>query len=365
MNLVNFNDTGIAEKLLNEIHACAGLLGPVKIMEVCGTHTMEIGRLGLRSLLPENIELVSGPGCPVCVTPGAYIDAAVELALGKRMHIITYGDMVRVPGNEASLEEAKTKGAEIHIVTSPLQAIYLARENPEDAFVFLAVGFETTAPATAKALIEACETNMHNLTFFLSHRVVPPALAALIDGKDLDISGFMLPGHVSAIIGEAPYQFLADRGIPSVITGFESIDILMGVLDLCVMIREGSPKVVNAYSRVVRKEGNPLAVAAYEKAFEPGNAVWRGIGMILHSGLDIRKAYEHFDAAKKYGIILDSLEMARQPSQCCCGAVLKGKIKPNACPSFGSSCTPRSPLGPCMVSSEGSCAAYFKYEMTA
>jgi hydrogenase expression/formation protein HypD len=363
MNLVNFNDKTIAENLLREIHACADHLGTVKFMEVCGTHTMEIGRLGLRSLLPENIELVSGPGCPVCVTPGAYIDAAVELALGKRIHIITYGDMVRVPGNKASLEEAKAAGGKIHVVTSPLQALNLALQNPDDEFVFLAVGFETTAPATAKALLGAYETGMGNLTFFLSHRVVPPALAALIDGKDLDISGFMLPGHVSAIIGEAPYQFLADQGIPSAITGFEPLDILMGILDLCVMVRDGSAKVVNAYSRIVRKEGNPLAVAVYEKAFEPGNAVWRGIGMIPYSGLDIRKEYGRFDAAEKYGITMDAPEMARQPAECRCGAVMKGKIRPNACPLFGGACTPRSPFGPCMVSSEGACAAYFKYEM--
>jgi hydrogenase expression/formation protein HypD len=364
MNLVNFNDKNIADKLLKEIHGCAGRLDAVKIMEVCGTHTMEIGRLGLRSLLPENIELVSGPGCPVCVTPGAYIDAAVELALGKQIHIITYGDMVRVPGNRASLEEAKVRGAKIHIVTSPFQALNLARQNPDYEFVFLAVGFETTAPATAKALLEADETGIGNLTFFLSHRMVPPALAALIDGKDLDISGFMLPGHVSAIIGEAPYQFLADQGIPSAITGFEPIDILMGILDLCIMVRDGTPKVVNAYSRIVRKEGNPLAVAAYEKTFEPGDAVWRGIGTIPRSGLDIRDKYKNFDAAGKYGLSVDSPEMARQPDKCRCGAVMKGKIRPNACPLFAVACTPRSPFGPCMVSSEGSCAAYYKYEMT-
>jgi hydrogenase expression/formation protein HypD len=364
MNLVNFTDKTIAEKLLREIHVCADHLGTVKFMEVCGTHTMEIGRLGLRSLLPQNIELVSGPGCPVCVTPGAYIDAAVELALGRQVHIITYGDMVRVPGNESSLEDAKAKGGKIHVVTSPSQALNIARQNPDNEFVFLAVGFETTAPATAKALLGAYETTMDNLTFFLSHRMVPPALAALINGKDLDISGFMLPGHVSAIIGEAPYHFLAERGIPSVITGFEPLDILMGILDLCVMVRDGSAKVVNAYPRIVRKEGNPLAVAAYEKMFEPVDAIWRGIGMIPQSGLDIRKAYERFDAARKYGISMASPEMARQPAQCCCGAVLKGKIRPNACPLFGAACTPRSPLGPCMVSSEGSCAAYYKYEMT-
>lgn len=363
MNLVNFSDKNTAEKIIREIHLCAGRLGPVKIMEVCGTHTMEIGRLGLRSLLPENIELVSGPGCPVCVTPGAYIDAAVELALRKRVRIVTYGDMVRVPGDKASLEEAKARGGKIHVVTSPVQALNFARQNPDDEFVFLAVGFETSAPATARALATACETGIKNLTFFLSHRTVPPALAALITGKDPDISGFMLPGHVSAIIGEAPYQFLAEHGVPSVITGFEPIDILMGVLDLCIMIRDDSPEVVNAYTRIVRKEGNPLAQAAYEKMFQTGDAVWRGIGMIPKSGLDMRKAYHNFDTVEKYGIDLNSLEAARQPAECRCGAVLKGKIRPNACPLFGAGCTPQSPLGPCMVSSEGSCAAYYKYEM--
>jgi len=364
MDLTNFSDKDLAQNLIREIHNHADQLGTVKIMEVCGTHTMEIGRLGLRSILPKNIELVSGPGCPVCVTPGAYIDAAVDLALNKNVRIITYGDMVRVPGNQTSLEEAKARGAEVHVVTSPLQALELARSNPHDEFVFLAVGFETTAPATAKALFTAYEADLSNLSFFLSHRIVPPALAALIEGKDLNISGFMLPGHVSAIIGEAPYQFLAARGIPSVITGFEPLDILMGVVGLCKMMVEGAAKVVNAYSRIVKSEGNPLAVAAYEKVFQTADAAWRGIGVIPMSGLVVRGPYKRYDASEKYGIVFSPSEPALQPVGCSCGSVLKGKIKPSACPLFGAACRPRTPVGPCMVSSEGSCAAYYKYEMT-
>jgi hydrogenase expression/formation protein HypD len=365
MALTNFSDKETAQNLLEKIHSAAGRLGAVKIMEVCGTHTMEIGKLGLRSLLPKNIELVSGPGCPVCVTPGSYIDAAVDLGLNKKVRIVTYGDMVRVPGGKASLEQAKARGARVDVVTSPLQALELARRNSKDEFVFLAVGFETTAPATALTLIEAYETKLTNLSFYLSHRVVPPALAALIDEKETNISGFMLPGHVSAIIGEAPYRFLAQRGIPSAITGFEPIDILLGVLDLCAMMVNGTAKVVNAYSRIVKKEGNPLAVAAYEKTFRPADSVWRGIGTIPLSGLVIRERYKNLDATDKYGISLGSPEASSQPAGCACGSVLTGRIKPNACPLFGAACTPRTPIGPCMVSSEGSCAAYYKYEMAA
>ncbi len=360
MNLVNFSNPLIARKLLKEIQKRAYGLGPIKIMEVCGTHTMEIGRLGLRSLLPKNIELVSGPGCPVCVTPGPYIDAAVALALEKRVRIVTYGDMVRVPGESASLEWAKTKGARVEVVTSPLHALEIAKSHPNEEVVFLAVGFETTAPATAKALLNAEAACIGNLSFFTSHRVVPPVLKALINDKDLNISGFMLPGHVSAVIGEAPYDFLAKKGIPSAITGFEPLDILLGILQVCSMIAASSPRVVNAYSRVVKKEGNPLAVATYERVFEPDSAQWRGMGTIPKSGLVIRKAFGAFDASRRYGISIDAAS-SPQPKGCACGNVLKGIIKPNDCPLFSKICTPRTPVGPCMVSSEGSCAAYYTY----
>jgi hydrogenase expression/formation protein HypD len=361
MNLSRFSDPVLAEKLLEKIRTSAFTGDRIRIMEVCGTHTMEIGRLGLRSLLPSNIELVSGPGCPVCVTPGAYIDAAVDLALNKKVRIVSYGDMIRVPGDTASLAEAKGKGANIEVVTSPLHALEIARAHPEEEIVFLAVGFETTAPATARAVMNAHEADIGNLTFFLSHRTVPPALRALIQDKDIAISGFMLPGHVSAIIGEAPYQFIVKYGIPGVITGFEPIDILLGIMTLCTLITEQTPKIVNAYSRIVKKEGNPLAVGACEKVFRPAQALWRGIGIIPGSGLVLRDEFARFDASIRYGIPPDEVSTSGQPQGCSCGNVLKGVIKPIDCPLFGATCTPRTPVGPCMVSSEGSCAAYYKY----
>jgi hydrogenase expression/formation protein HypD len=362
MNLVDFNDPVGTGKLLEKIRNLAFTLDPIRIMEVCGTHTMEIGRLGLRSLLPSSIELISGPGCPVCVTPGSYIDSAADLALQKKVRIVTFGDMIRVPGNRTSLEEAKAKGAAIEVVTSPLQTLELARKYPEQEIVFLAVGFETTVPTMAKSILNAKAANLSNISFLVSHRTVPPALAALINDKVTDISGFLLPGHVSAIIGEAPYQPIARQGLPGAITGFGSIDILMGIFHVCSMIAQSRPMIVNAYSRIVKKEGNPLAVRTYEKVFQPSDALWRGIGTIPLSGLTLREEYADFDAARRFGILLDVDSSGGQPEGCSCGSVLKGVIKPIECPLFAGVCTPRTPIGPCMVSSEGSCAAYYKYE---
>ena len=259
------------------------------------------------------------------------------------------------------MEGAKARGANIEVVTSPLHAIEIARAHPREEVVFLAVGFETTAPATARAVLNARGENIGNLSFFLSHRLVPPALSALLNDKATDISGFMLPGHVSAIIGEAPYRFIAEQGVPGVITGFEPIDILMGILRLCTMIVQSSPKIVNAYSRIVKKEGNPLAVRTCERVFMPADDLWRGIGMIPKSGLALREAYGTFDASVRYGISIDAVSSFEQPAGCSCGSVLKGVKKPTDCPLFATACTPRTPVGPCMVSSEGSCAAYYKY----
>jgi hydrogenase expression/formation protein HypD len=361
MNLSRFSDPALAENLLEKIRTLAFAADRIRIMEVCGTHTMEIGRLGLRSLLPSNIDLVSGPGCPVCVTPGSYIDAAVDLSMKRKVRIVSYGDMVRVPGNRSSLEGAKAKGAVVEVVTSPLHALEIARAYPDKQVVFLAVGFETTAPATARAVMNAREENIGNLSFFVSHRTVPPALKALLLDKETDISGFMLPGHVSAIIGEAPYRFLASSGIPAVITGFEPIDILFGIMNICSMISEKSPKIVNAYPRIVKKEGNPLAIRFCGQVFRPAGAIWRGIGEIPESGLVLREEFSAFDASVRYGISSEESSTSEHPPGCSCGGVLKGVLKPIDCPLFSTTCTPRTPVGPCMVSSEGSCAAYYKY----
>ncbi len=359
--LPRFDDPDLCRRLLADIKRLANKTGPVKIMEVCGTHTMEIGRLGLRGLLPSDIELLSGPGCPVCVTPGSIIDALVSLANAKT-HILTYGDMVRVPGESGSLESARARGASVSVVSSALEAVKMALRRPDEEFVFAAVGFETTAPATARAVVQSQENNLQNLSFLLSHRILPPGLRALADDGELAISGFMLPGHVSAILGLEPYKLLEERRIPAAITGFEPVDILFGIQQILRLIADKGCDVFNAYPRVVRPEGNPAARELMEKAFEICDAEWRGIGIIPQSGQRLRAEYRRYDAGHRLGARASSTSM---PQGCSCGEVLKGKRKPTECPLFGKNCTPESPIGPCMVSSEGSCAAYYRYEMNA
>jgi hydrogenase expression/formation protein HypD len=360
MSLINFSDPKTATRLLEKISTIAKNLGPVRIMEVCGTHTMEIGRLGLRALLPKNIELVSGPGCPVCVTPGSYIDAAVDIALNGKARIVTFGDMVRVPGIKTSIDAAKGLGAIVDVVTSPLQALEIARKNKDQQVVFLSVGFETTIPASAKTIDIAKQEGLENITFLVSHKIVPPALEVLINDKDLKISGFLLPGHVSSIIGHAPYQPLAQHGLPSVITGFEPLDILTSIYMICDMLSHKKAAVLNTYTRIAREEGNPLALEIMYKVFEVADTMWRGIGMLPKSGLVLKKEYKKFDAAVKYKVPSDTVAPS-MPDGCSCGDVLKGRIKPDQCPLFSKTCTPENPVGPCMVSSEGTCAAYYRY----
>ncbi len=359
MAFVNFSDDSTAKLLLDKIALASQSLGQVRLMEVCGTHTMEIGRLGLRSLLPKNIDLISGPGCPVCVTPGSYIDAAADLALSYGARIVTYGDLIRVPGIHTSLEEAKSKGADIDIVTSPLIALDIAKAHAGQQVVFLTVGFETTTPASAKAIMNAANEGLQNLSFFVSHKIVPPALEILIADKQLGLSGFILPGHVSAIIGQTPYQFLADQGLPSAITGFEPLDILAGILLVTDMLRHKKSAIVNAYTRIAKPQGNPLAQELVYRVFRVADALWRGIGKLPQSGLTITDEFGFFDATKRFS--MGNIDDSEMPEACSCGDVLKGRIKPVECPLFGTSCTPSNPVGPCMVSSEGSCAAYYKY----
>jgi len=357
-DLLEFNDPQLASKLITVIRNKARSLDRVRIMEVCGTHTMEIGRLGLRSLLPENVQLISGPGCPVCVTPGSYIDTAVACARDHKATLLTYGDMVRVPGNATSLEKARAEGADVQVVTSALQAVETAR-NSKNEVVFLAVGFETTTPPTAAAVLAAHQKNIPNVSFLVSHRVIPPALRVLAEDKELAISAFMLPGHVSAIIGEVAYKVLGDYRVPGVITGFEPLDIMLGISEALDMLQSDTPEVRNAYPRVVKKEGNPAARAMIDKVFKADDIEWRGIGVLPATGLAIRDEYAGFDAMAKFGLTLGESTM---PEGCACGEVLKGKVGPGECPLFATTCTPENPVGPCMVSSEGSCAAYYKYE---
>ncbi len=360
MSLPDFSSTETSKKILRNISALMADAPPVTIMEVCGTHTVEIGRSGLRHVLPENLTLISGPGCPVCVTPADYIDQAACSARDCGVTVLTYGDMIRVPGNSTSLEAVSTEGADVRVVTSAAHAVNLAEQNPDQEFMFLAVGFETTIPGTSVAVLQAQGKGLKNLSFFVSHRVVPPALHVLADDPELALSGFLLPGHVSAIIGTKPYTFLAHQGIPGAVTGFETVDILLGILRVVEMTVSGKTEIANMYPRAVKDDGNPVAVDIIRKVFEPCDSVWRGIGSLPASGMCLKSNYAYYNAAKRYGLTIGE---TRMPDGCSCGDVLRGKIRPSDCPLFAKACVPEHPVGPCMVSSEGSCAAYFKYGM--
>lgn len=360
MNLFdNFKDPQLCKAVLEKIHA--ELDGELRFMEVCGTHTVSIFRSGVRSLLSDKVVHLSGPGCPVCVTHDSEVAAFLELA-GKNAIIATFGDLMRVPGpDKKSLKSAQAEGARVKIVYSPFDALKIAQDNPADKVVFLGVGFETTAPAIAATVKVAKEQGITNFSILCFHKLVPPALDALVGDPELKVQAFLLPGHVSAIIGVEPYRFLAQKhGLPAVVAGFEPLDILQA-LDLFVTMRkEGRAEVVNAYTRVVSDAGNPKAVSIMYEVFEPADALWRGIGMIPGSGLVMRDEFAAFDAMKIFDLQLKDVPEIKG---CRCGDVLKGKMSPDKCPLFGKACTPASPVGPCMVSTEGSCAAYYKYNL--
>jgi len=355
----NFKDPQLCKAVLEKIHA--ELDGELRFMEVCGTHTVSIFRSGVRSLLSDKVVHLSGPGCPVCVTHDSEVAAFLELA-GKNAIIATFGDLMRVPGpDKKSLKSAQAEGARVKIVYSPFDALKIAQDNPADKVVFLGVGFETTAPAIAATVKVAKEQGITNFSILCFHKLVPPALDALVGDPELKVQAFLLPGHVSAIIGVEPYRFLAQKhGLPAVVAGFEPLDILQA-LDLFVTMRkEGRAEVVNAYTRVVSDAGNPKAVSIMYEVFEPADALWRGIGMIPGSGLVMRDEFAAFDAMKIFDLQLKDVPEIKG---CRCGDVLKGKMSPDKCPLFGKACTPASPVGPCMVSTEGSCAAYYKYNL--
>lgn len=361
MNYLNsFHEPVIARGLVKDIH---GLLDrPTRLMEVCGTHTVAIFRHGIRSLMPDGLDLVSGPGCPVCVTSQKDIDLAVAMADLPQVGIITFGDMIRVPGTKGSLRDAMARGADVRMVYSSLDAIRIAQAQTEKTFVFLGIGFETTAPLVAATIKKACELKVNNLKFLSMHKLLPPALLALFEGNQVDIQGLICPGHVSAIIGAMPYETVAKgKGVPCVITGFEPIDILQGIFMLLSQIRDGRSEVEIQYTRVVRPEGNLKAQRIMEEVFEPCDSEWRGLGVIPGSGLRIRDTFGEFDALNSIKVdVPDQCAI----SGCMCGDVLKGIVKPDACRMFGKACTPETPLGPCMVSSEGSCQAYYTYRET-
>jgi len=330
----------------------------IRLMEVCGTHTVAIAKAGIRSLLPNNIFLISGPGCPVCVTPQEDIDRIIEIAKQKDVIFATFGDMIRVPGTNSSLEKERANGAEIRIVYSPLDCLKIAKENQSKQVVFMGVGFETTSPTIAATIIESKRQKIKNFFVYPSFKLIPPAMKVLIDDPELKIDGFICPGHVSTIIGSHPYEFLNK---PCVIAGFEPNDILEAIEMLVEAVRAERRKVRIQYKRIVKPEGNPKALEILYKVFEPCDSNWRGLGVIPRSGLKFRKEFEKFDASKKFEITGD-IAQCRLSKGCICGDILKGKQSPKDCKLFGKACTPENPIGACMVSSEGTCAARFKYE---
>ncbi len=331
----------------------------VNIMEVCGTHTMAIFKSGIRELLPPTIKLISGPGCPVCVTPQSYIDTAIMLSKRKDVIITTFGDMMRVPGSESSLQREKALGGNVKVVFSPLDAVRIAKENPQYNVVFLAIGFETTAPTVALSIEMAYKENIKNYSILSSIKTMPNTMKALVVDEEININGFICPGHVSTIIGEKPYGFLAkDYNIPAVIAGFETVDILMALYSLLEMLENGEYKVKNHYSRLVSYEGNKKAQEIINNVFETSDSNWRGIGKVEGTGLQLRNKYKDFNAVVK----LDIVEAQEKPIKgCICGDIIKGKNNPLDCPYFAKTCTPINPIGACMVSEEGTCAAYYKY----
>ena len=336
-------------------------VGDIRLMEVCGTHTMAIARAGLKQILPKNIRLISGPGCPVCVTPVGMMDEILRLSERKDVILASYGDMIRVPGSTPgdSLSRRKALGADARIVYSPVDAVELAKANPEKQVVFLGVGFETTAPGTAAAIGKAAEEEAENFSVLCMLKRVEPALRSLILSDDFNVDGFLCPGHVATILGEDGFRFLVDEyRIPSVICGFEAGDIMTSVYELVQQIRNGKPALWNEYSRAVRPEGNLPAKQMMEKYLIPCRDVWRGLGEIPDSGYALRPEYEAFDAAKKFRLHPENKEAL---TACQCGGIIRGQKEPAQCPLFGKVCVPENPVGPCMVSGEGSCAAAWRY----
>ena len=356
-HMEEYRDPEISKKIVDGI--ILDSKKPVRLMEVCGTHTVSIFRSGIRSLLPDTIKLLSGPGCPVCVTAQSEIDAFMELAGMDDLIITTFGDLMRVPGTNSSLQKEHAKGRDIRMVYSSTDALEIAQKNPDKQVVFLGVGFETTAPTIAASIHMAKQMNVTNYSVFSAHKRVPPALAALLETGGIRVDGFLLPGHVSTIIGANAYDHVCEAyHLPCVVAGFEPMDILQAISMLVKDIQAGAATVKNAYVRAVTPSGNQKALELMNSVFEPMDASWRGIGLIPASGLKIRNAYSAYDAQKVFDIRLKESE---EPKGCECGNILMGQKEPPECPLYAKVCTPTGPVGPCMVSSEGTCAAYYKY----
>lgn len=364
IEMKEYRDKKVIRGLLSGIEKkTAHLKTPIQVMEVCGTHTMTIHRYGLKKLLQDaGVEMLSGPGCPVCITPNEIHEAAIELVTSKPNFILTtFGDMTRVPTKRGSIQTAvPAQGSRIQIVYSPEEALESARRFPEKDVLFFGVGFETTIPAIALSVKEAIKAGLTNYAVLTALWIIPPPLRAILQDKDTAIQGFLYPGHVSAIIGEEPYRFIADEfGVPGAIAGFEPGDILLAILSILEQIEKDAAIVANEYTRVVRPGGNPQALAVIDEMLETKDAHWRGLGLIPKSGLKLKKEYARFDAEVKYSLRIEA--GSDDLPGCRCGEVLQGKISPPDCPLFAKACNPDSPYGPCMVSFEGTCLAYYKY----
>ncbi len=330
-----------------------------RIMEVCGTHTTEFFRSGVKDIFPANLTLIDGPGCPVCVTANEYLDRAIEIGKVHNAIITTFGDMIKVPSSYSSLGKEKSLGMDVRVVYSPMESLSIAEENPDREVMFLSVGFETTAPTQAVTVMEAKKRNLKNFSILTGNKLTPPAVAALLGLGEVRIDGFIIPGHVTAVIGAKAWDFIArDHGKPCVIAGFETPELLTGTLKLLDLLEEDRAEMVNEYPEVVRPEGNPRAVEILYSVFDPSDADWRGIGIIPESGLELKSEYADFNARTKLPVTPP--ETKEHPG-CRCGELLRGLILPPDCPLFGKTCNPEHAVGPCMVSNEGPCAAYYKY----
>ena len=356
-HLNEYRNRDICRKIVERIRAASRK--EIRLMEVCGTHTMSISRNGIQGLLPKTVTLLSGPGCPVCVTAQGEIDRFIKLSKIKGVITTTFGDLLRVPASESSLERERAEGADVRIVYSALDSLEIAENNPGNEVVFLGIGFETTAPTIAAAIIEAEKRGLKNFSVVSANKLVPPVLDVLMKDKRLKLHGLICPGHVSVIIGAQAYIPLAEKyHIPCVVAGFEPADILQSIHMLVNQIQKGESAVEIAYRRGVTFEGNNRAKDVMDRVFETCDADWRGIGLIPQSGLRLREQFLSFDAEKKFDL---SIKETKEPAGCACGEILIGVKSPTECPLFGKTCTPTHPIGPCMVSTEGTCAAYYKY----
>ncbi len=351
-----YRNKALVRSLLEHIHAYDG--PEVHFMEVCGGHTMVIQKFGIPPLLPERVKLVSGPGCPVCVTSRQYVDHAIALSRLRQVVIATYGDLIRVPGSTSSLEKEISRGADIRMVYSTLEALSIARENPSKKVIFLGIGFETTSPASAAALIQARNQNVRNFFLLSAHKIMPPAMAAIVD-EDVKIDGYLAPGHVSTITGSEIFRDISERyGLPVVVSGFEPLDILQSIYMLLNQLDSGDIKVEIQYKRVVTPEGNMKARRLMNEAFTLRDDWWRGLGVLPLSGMAVSDPFAEWDAERNFSV---EVEPTREQKGCICGEVLKGVKRPAECPLYATVCDPANPVGTCMVSEEGACQAFYKY----